>query len=1414
MFGKSNLRSTAVRNYRRAVIALFSALLLLGVVGAATAVADEDGLASDETSAASAPPWGSRAAAEAAREESNLSPLEGPETDPHAAAILPHEDLDRGEAINLLTGVFGGALEQPSALYAGLDVRAYRSDYVAVTEQNDPLWQGESQAPLGLFASNLPLRVENEDGIKEAINLDLERSEGELRPQNPLVEVGLPAQIGEGISLPESNVTIELHGAPSERAASETNGDAAVYPNIADDSDLAVVPSPTGVETFTQLRSPDSPQTQEFTVGMPSGASLEETAEGGAEIRQGDSTLMRVRPPSAIDATGAEVPVSLDVDGDTIAVHASPTEASVYPILVDPIWESYYWDYYPGSESPQWIPYSTPGFHTSWETWLGQGLKAWSPEWGNAGEQASWNYYVPRYFTDFANPQVHERPSSYVREITFSDLMFLWASGTQKEPHLQMGLWSENKGNWVSLAVRWGFEGRLNDPGYVYHLANPAEVTDAKNGGVALATWENYWVPQRSIRAGLATAEISDKDSPAIGSIVSPTTWVNQTAAPVAYSAADPGLGVYQLRVEQPNQAFGMTIFTTPVGCDGSARNPCPRTVTGPPGALTYEPKSMPEGEQWLKLVAIDPITHQSPVSEFRVKVDHTAPGLTLSGTMTEQGTLGTQKAQYTVKAAATDGTTEQPRSGVAKIEIKVDGKAVSLDSTWSPGCATKNCALTREWTLNADQYTAGQHKVEVTATDAVGLATTKTLTIETHPDLAAPSVALSGSMTEQATLGTTRPSYLLKVNATDPGSAEERKSGVASTVVKVDGKAVDSYNPGCVAGGCTITREWTLQSLGYAVGAHVVQVTATDAAGKATTNSQTINIARDTTAPQISATTFFYTAPEGWVEQKLAYSYNATASDANGYGTTSLVLKIDGTVIKSVSQSCPLGSCSQSFGSSSIDMHPYIGGAHSAELAATDDAGNVARQKWTLNVDPAGQVSSGEAISTVEAMEGTTEEEVLASEPIAGEELPVELSEEELEPKIVQEGEDLQTIGAPTETAMTVDPGDGFTIHAPEGDYSVVPVGGGSTNNAINDDRAVIAPNTHGSVDSIVRPTYEGDMTFQLIRDASAIEEFSWRVQLGPEDTLTQVDSTHAEVFTDGTVPTLGIRAIAAHDADGSEVPTTLAVGPENTISLTVHHRAGNPAAGGAPFVYPISAGTGWLGGFQTFAIAMPAPEVVQNEEEEEGYEVSGTVISEWSIGAPEAATVAEANASGYLLNSQQKKEIEHRRFRYIGCQEVEDPVIDPGKLRTNVGRECGNPFARDPGPDYIAFNMAIRGAYFRLPGVFTKHLGGPTDHIECDKMYDPSHYGGYVVEMKYFIDPARKCQWWGTTQYSRDPIAWNENGHSHHITPYGEWNWGSSAYAIPAGHWTHHQTGLALYLWTTSSKYIGRHVTTCIDC
>lgn len=122
--------------------------------------------------------------------------------------------------------------------------------------------------------------------------------------------------------------------------------------------------------------------------------------------------------------------------------------------------------------------------------------------------------------------------------------------------------------------------------------------------------------------------------------------------------------------------------------------------------------------------------------------------------------------------------------------------------------------------------------------------------------------------------------------------------------------------------------------------------------------------------------------------------------------------------------------------------------------------------------------------------------------------------------------------------------------------------------------------------------PPFDGAMSFPDIHGAEDPEEYCWEVQLWEGQELRQINSKEAEVFYESGHPAFGIKAMEAHDAIGTTVPTTLAVTAPNLITLTVHHRDGNPAAGGAPFDYPVTQGSGWEGGFQSVEIKGPPDE------------------------------------------------------------------------------------------------------------------------------------------------------------------------------------------------------------------------------
>lgn len=1135
------------------------------------------------------------------------------ETNSGAAEVLPHDNLDRSEAADLLQAVFEEPLDASTGIFDGLHVEHFHTDHVAVIDDGGP--HG------GLLQSLLPLRTAAENGAEKVVDLDLvPGGDGELEPKNPLVEVTIPSELGEGISLPESSIELTLAGAPAERAPSVIDGGAAFFPNVAQDSDFTVVPTPTGVETFAHLRTPDAPLSQTYEMGLPSGAVLEER-NGGAEVTRDGDVIAIIHPPTAIDAEGDSVPVSLAVNGDSIVVTSAPEAGNAYPILVDPIWDTYFWslnnDQY--GLGTDWVATSSHYRFEARSYGYGGGEKGLNIySYGGpvpVGAQANWNYHVPRFYSDQAKYGV--QPTSFINRMDLSNMNW-WIEGESSpypaNPFVMSGLWDVANNKHVSLAVRTGSEGQFFNA--KTELLNPNENVGVKEGGIALLADNDTQSRYRHLWVGQASVELSDKDYPSLASAQGPAKWVNgsnqqgEVTEPIQFQASDAGLGVFALLAKTPKLGGGINQWEQTPGCPGNATVSCPRVWSG--GYWNYNPKVMPQGENVVELIGKDPVWHFSDqalpslAAKVKVKVDRTQPTLALSGSLTEQGTLGTWLPAYTLKIDSTDGVEGAPQSGVAKVQVRVDG-ALAYES--NPGCSTRNCGISREWTLDADEFAYGLHQVEVVATDAVGMQKTSSFYVTTHGDQTNPTVGLSGSMTEQGSLGTTRPTYTLKFNATDPGPAEERKSGVASTTVKVDGKVVDSASPGCPSGGCSINREWTLDSSSYAVGSHAVEVKATDDAGRSTTKALTINIARDNTPPQLQATNQFYVAPEGWLEHK-SYPYNATATDANGYGVNSITLKIDGNVIKTASGTCPAGGCSRMLGiGPTIDMSNFQGGAHPAELVASDGAGNVAKRNWTINVDPAGTISVGEATDTLEAVEETAPE---ATEGTSVDGLVTEVvGEGGVNPQLAPEEGELVSEGTPTPSTVDLDPEEGYAIKTTaanddekleQENIEVVPVAVGPSASAagVTDGSAAVISNSATNVDTILRPAYDGLMAFQAIRDTTAPETFSWEVKLGEGETLKPIDERNAGIYWEDGTQALLIAAQSAHGADGKAVSTKLTVSEGNVITLTVSHRVSGA-------VYPVVAGLGWEGGFVTSPAVIKGPKEEQEEKEAEEAEEAG---------------------------------------------------------------------------------------------------------------------------------------------------------------------------------------------------------------
>jgi hypothetical protein len=1008
-------------------------------------------------------------------------------TNAQAAEELPHSDLDRTEALTLMEKVFGPVLQSPAGPFDDLHVERFLSNNVAVIAPGDqPAASGvavggaatdaEYEGPT-LMESSVPLRTGG-TAPSDALDLGLERDSDELQPANPLAEVSIPQELGERIELPETGIEVELAGAPSEVSPSIIQQSVAAYPSVAQDTSFAVAPTPTGFETMTVLQSADAPTTQTFHLDLPSGANLEETFDGGAIVTRNGQTLLEISPASAIDAAGEDVPVELAVSGDSISVKASPRSSSAYPIMVDPKFQ-YAWGEKSETNFEDWtsagntsgltlgtkavcVLTCTPGMAGK------SGLDVFTKEGQStpANSEVDWSLYVPRYFSDISN--YGTPPQSFVQSMILQELGFWSPKEKSVYPALSTGLWDEIGQKYTSQLIHTGAESNLGNMSTTYSFNYGGDENAKRAIAAYVYSTEAHTMKQqnREIYVGSATIYLGDSGAPSFGT---PTPsiegWVNTQATPISFTASDAGLGMKSMAVWLEGTEEKKAL-TTSLSCLSTPASPCPRTwkssEAGTP-AVKYEPATLPQGEDWLKLKASD-AAENATTTKVKVKVDHTPPSIALSGSMTEQATIGTSRPRYVLTTSNTDGTEAAPQSGVVSTEITIDGKKV--DST-SAGCAAgKNCSVNRGWALESSAYSVGKHVVVAKATDGVGLTTEKTLNIE---------------------------------------------------------------------------------------------------------------IQKDTTNPTIENFGSLYNAPDGWVEQK-TYEFGINAWD-KGYGVTSLEFKMDGAVVKSAKTACPNGGCTEWL-NVSINMASYKGGAHTAAIVATDGAGNVTTETWTVNVNPKGEVSAAEAINTLKAVDATGGTQVVtpSSELVESAE-----AEEGNMPGLKQTGTELVSTGTGAETLMTTNPSGIVTIESAEGSIKVDPTTSIKSTSSEVTGGSSVAVAGGASVDTIARPIYDGLMTYQEIRDATAPQNYTWEVSLNAGQSLKAVDSKHVAIFNEDGTQALAIAAEPSHDATGKEVPTELSVSGK-VLTLIVKHVGGG-------FVYPIVGGPAFHSSYVEPVIYTPPP-------------------------------------------------------------------------------------------------------------------------------------------------------------------------------------------------------------------------------
>ncbi|HVD37792.1 MAG TPA: hypothetical protein VNC15_03040, partial [Solirubrobacterales bacterium] len=581
-------------------------------------------------------------------------------------------DLSAGEAKALLSDAFAETLDgldgDPGRILDTLDVKK-------TLGTSSALVTGPNGTNAILNSSTPVVSDVGGEGTKP-VDLSLEQAGQGFVPANALEEVELPGSTADPIRL-EGGIDIELP-ATAVQPATRLGDTDLFYAETETATDTLVAPRATGVEVYSQLRSPQSPEELRFNLHLPEGAWLRASEKGnGAEVVPADGDVMtEVMPPTASDAQGAAVPVTMDVEGDALVLSVPHRGAQfAYPILVDPNFVNNTtnfseWLLGPGNYGGYYMQ-SVPGSLDAF---------SWANTWYPESSSANWVYGAVNQTT-------------YIAAATFSPIYFLANGCGGENPHGYVGIFN---------TANQSFEG---------HFGN------YWGGNISNATWESGWVGgynTRQAMIGIGTyggvsipcnhelfvggysIQESDPYAPSITSvsgIPAAGAWFDPSAAGSAsIGVSDNGLGVQEITI---NDGGGTSLRS--LGCSGASGSRCPTSTT-----WSVAPPYV-EGEKTLTISTHDPVANYSSWTRA-TKVDGTAPTTTVTNTLTA--------TTLNAKVEAVDGVSGNARSGVKEVKVYVDKV---LKETRTNTCATSGCPFTLNFTYSQalKGLAAGTHTVE-----------------------------------------------------------------------------------------------------------------------------------------------------------------------------------------------------------------------------------------------------------------------------------------------------------------------------------------------------------------------------------------------------------------------------------------------------------------------------------------------------------------------------------------------------------------------------------------------------------------------------------------------------------------------------------------------------------------------------
>lgn len=922
---------------------------------------------------------------------------------------------------------------EPVKLRAGERIERFIGDYGARIDAGG----GDRQ----VVDSTLPLRSDLGDGQKRLADLSLKDAGAAFEPANPLLRTVLPKRVDRPITLGGDGMSIGLQ-TPAGSSAAQQNG-RLVYANALPDTDLVVMPTPSGVELSFQVRSQSAPGQATFDLGLPKGISARLVATGAGKLPPsavpGSVQLIKdgedvgaIRPPVGRDADGTPVKTWLSLTGGQVTVNYDHRSADLrYPLVIDPYVDRYRVD-------ANGNPITTGSFV------IGSGSEAgaWNFNYGGVGAGAFYNL-----------PAQNGTTYDYNNALSIAT----WANGYY--PNDAFGQWyfqaPRSSNVWRADYVNLNFAA-TGDP-YPYAMcAREGLYSFTKAGG---AGWETG---PRALVVGPGQSVIGARTTPWIGgpapegSCTSQTNnsqshWVRSDFGPpgspsnyvtygmFAYGTATRprsstsslyGASVF-LDDSQPAYATSATTTVTAPGPGGWVRS---ATVSSrvqardaAPGAADWQGGL----GTWVTQLRVPSTSGQQAINRFNscdrgrvsrcpltndltfsYSTDDANPDLAGNQPMPE-GVNAIDAAPYDILAKGTTtsaGSVKVDRSGpVGDITGVADGELLrGRDYTISAGAtdglsgakgvtikldgATKatrsdcpqsisRCAVSFTLAGGDPALTEGTHQLEVTATDQVNN-DAAAVRKTFRVDRTAPTLSTDGSLkpTKYGWVGSGIQD--LALDASDPAGAVPA-TGATYAEVRIDGNLVDlPVERVCDAGGCDLSADFTTDTTNLSPGAHTLTALVRDGAGNETSETSTIKVERD--APSLTLGGSLKAAEGQTLEAGATYALTVAAGDGAGPGAQSGLGRVSMAVDNdrppaNVESECPLSSCPLT-NTFTFNTDDYEPGPHTITVTATDQAGNETSQQFTVGNPQPPEPSCGPApMPTVVSSAGSTLSSALA---------------------------------------------------------------------------------------------------------------------------------------------------------------------------------------------------------------------------------------------------------------------------------------------------------------------------------------------------------------------------------------------------------------------------------------------------